>query len=143
MTSLGKQSCLVLLCSFVFLCLQSNSTFAGAEEDVIKARVMELCLAKKDGKWGDVYDMLDSAYRKNTEKNVFIQKRRGTVFGDCEIKEVTIAEDGNTAKVKMTTDAMIQGSNFPNALTIQNWIKEGGTWFNQAKGMRSLFAPSH
>ena len=42
----------------------------------------------------------------------------------------------------MTTDAMIQGSNFSRALTFQDWIKEDGDWYNQVSGMRSLFTPA-
>ena len=94
MTFLVRQWAIILATTFFSLCLHNTVSLAGTEEDAIKARAMELCLAKKEGKWDVVYDMSDSAYKRTTEKKIFVQKRRGTVFGDCEIVSVTIADDG-------------------------------------------------
>lgn len=96
-------------------------------------RVKGLMDARIDGDWEKIYGYYWSGFRDEVAKKDFLSTDRGITFTNYTIGKMEIHPSGRSAEVWVKLTRTIQGFEFTDRMHPEPWVKEGGTWYYQAK----------
>ncbi len=131
----------LLFCAvFIVGCQPATPPVTMSPEDALRQRAEQVLDAQTNNDWGVVYDLAYAKYRESVTRENFLRFQRTMGYKDLKIKDIVIAEDGNSAKVTVTgTYSAMGGKDFSNVPTIQSWVKENGQWYQVILSFQEMF----
>lgn len=118
--------------------LACRTLFQNTSPESLRERVDIVWKAKVQSDWGPVYDMADSQFQKNVNRNRFVTKSHYRVKS-YEVIEIKVNQDNQTATSHIQFDTEKMGMPFKIS-TKEAWIVENGQWRLQLSNQKTPFS---